>query len=55
LKSATLEADLTEFPVTHTGYKNSFFKAAFPFSWIVKDRIDSLLSADSFPGILERL
>lgn len=32
--------------MTHTGYNNSFFRASFPFSWIIKEQVDSLLSND---------
>ena len=50
LRSATMQAELTEFPVINTGYNKRFFHAAFPFSWIVKHQIDVLLFDKNLSG-----
>ena len=50
MKSAKVGEQLTEFYVQKLGANNTFFHLSFPFSWIIKDKIDELLHLASAQG-----
>ena len=41
-------AEISEIPVQNTGYDGFCMKAQLPFSWLIKEKIDEILTQASF-------